>query len=209
MVFFNINRLHVPTEKTLLSSFLKGYIEYKKNLYQAVFKIKIRTIMIFPEFDNIWYVDELRKKYDPLTNKVRPHITLVFPFESNLSKNEIFDILNNRLNKIAPFEIEVQGLSVSDCWLVLNVSNSSDIITNIHNILYKHEFFKYKPIWLNEYIPHITVGKFNFIEEANNAYDQEKYFDKIFNCMINKISVEIIGDDEESIIEIEYPLHKN
>lgn len=39
----------------------------------------IRTIMIFPEFTNIELINQLRVKYDPLFNKVRPHITLVFP----------------------------------------------------------------------------------------------------------------------------------
>lgn len=40
--------------------------------------------MIFPKFENIKIIDEIRDKYDPLANHVRPHITLVFPFESNI-----------------------------------------------------------------------------------------------------------------------------
>ena len=46
--------------------------------------IRKRTIMIFPKFSNQEIIDEIRKKYDPLYNLVKPHITLVFPFKSDM-----------------------------------------------------------------------------------------------------------------------------
>ena len=169
---------------------------------------KKRTVMIFPEFNNINYIDELREKYDSLSDKVRPHITLIFPFESSLDKTKIFEILYNRLHKIKPFEISVQGLSVMNRWLVLNVTNGANILTEIHTILYANEFLSYKPAWLGNYVPHITVGAFDSSEEAANVYEKERYFNNIFNCVIDKISVEIIGKNEQSIIEIEYLLDR-
>ena len=44
-----------------------------------------RTIMIFPEFENIDIINDIRKKYDPLADLVFPHITLAFPFDSELT----------------------------------------------------------------------------------------------------------------------------
>ena len=38
--------------------------------------MSLRTIMIFPEFDNINIIDEIREKYDPLAELVRPHMTV-------------------------------------------------------------------------------------------------------------------------------------
>jgi len=52
-----------------------------------------RIIMIFPEFENMDIIEGLRKQCDPLSNLVRLHITLVFPFESKLSQSEIDAIL--------------------------------------------------------------------------------------------------------------------
>ncbi|MCL2566137.1 MAG: 2'-5' RNA ligase family protein [Defluviitaleaceae bacterium] len=168
--------------------------------------LKKRTVMIFPKFENMKLIDELRQKYDPLVDKVQPHITLVFPFESNLVDSEIYKILDNRLNKIKPFEICVYGLSVTDCWLFLNITKGTDILYKIHDILYENEFVKYKPLWLNTYTPHMTVGKFNSIEETKRAYEYEKSFEHTFSSMIDKVSVEIIGEEDESIIEVEYSL---
>ncbi len=61
--------------------------------------IKRRTIMIFPQFENIDIIDEIREKYDPLANHVRPHITLVFTFESSLTSIELKEHLEKCLQR--------------------------------------------------------------------------------------------------------------
>ncbi|CEK32658.1 2'-5' RNA ligase superfamily (plasmid) [[Clostridium] sordellii] len=40
--------------------------------------MKNRCIMIFPKFNNIEIINKIRKQYDPLFEKVQPHITLIF-----------------------------------------------------------------------------------------------------------------------------------
>ena len=45
--------------------------------------------MIFPQFNNIETIDEIRDRYDPLAKLVCPHITLVFPFESEITNDEV------------------------------------------------------------------------------------------------------------------------
>ncbi len=46
--------------------------------------MSLRTVMIFPEFENMYVIDPVRNRYDPLAKLVRPHITIVFPFESDM-----------------------------------------------------------------------------------------------------------------------------
>ena len=84
--------------------------------------MSLRTIMIFPEFENMDIIDRIRDKYDPLARLVRPHI---------------------------------------------------------------------------------TIGKFQTEKELNNAYNDLKNLDESFTTIVNKISVEVIGKNEESIIVIE------
>lgn len=73
--------------------------------------MNLRTIMIFPDFENIEEIDKIRNKYDPLAKLVRPHITIVFPFDIEMSNDDLSQILDTRLNGIEPFEIELQGFS--------------------------------------------------------------------------------------------------
>ena len=48
-----------------------------------------RSIVIFPEFSNSRDIQSLRREFDPLAFKIAPHITLVLPFESDLSSEDL------------------------------------------------------------------------------------------------------------------------
>lgn len=164
--------------------------------------------MIFPEFDNIDVIDEIRAKYDPLAKLVRPHITIVFPFEMEITNDELSMILENRLRDIKSFEIEMQGFSKCEDrfgnYLFLNVVKGTEIITQLHDLLYSNEFAEFDlgiP-----YMPHMTVGKLKTVDDLNNAYDSVMGNKTLFKCIITKISVEMIGENEESIIVIEKKL---
>ena len=73
--------------------------------------MSLRTIMIFPEFKNMEIIDNIRKQYDPLAKLVKPHITLVFPFESPLSNEDLKYILDKRLDAVKPFHLTLGGIS--------------------------------------------------------------------------------------------------
>lgn len=169
----------------------------------------MRTIMIFPEFDNIAVIDKIRSKYDPLADLVRPHITLVFPFESDMTNEEILAILDKRLEDARKFDIALHGFSkqIHEKFgnsLFLNVTQGYDEIVKLHDILYANEFRKFDLGF--PYIPHMTVGKTRTVEELNEAYEDASSCTEIFSATVTKISVEMIGEHEESIIIIEKEL---
>ncbi len=167
--------------------------------------MSLRTIMIFPEFENMEIIDSIRKRYDPLADLVRPHITIVFPFESRMSNKELSEILENRLKSVKSFEIKLQGISrqkdTFGNYLFLDVLQGQEEICGIHNMLYDNEFKEF--VSGRHYVPHMTIGKLPAVEMLNEAYDEVKSIKESFITIVNKISVEMIGDNEESIIIIE------
>lgn len=52
----------------------------------------------------------------------------------------------------------------------------------------------------------MTVGKLPTVEALNVAYENVKEINRDFKTVVNKISVEMIGENEESIIIIEQNL---
>lgn len=80
-------------------------------------------------------------------------------------------------------------------------------IVQIHDELYKNEFKCFDLCF--EYIPHITVGKLSTVNEMNEAYESIKKIEDSFSTVVYKISVEMIGENEESIIIIEKELNRH
>ena len=164
--------------------------------------------MIFPEFNNMDIIDEIRDKYDPLAKLVRPHITIVFPFEMDITNDELSMFLENRFSDIEAFEIELKGFSKCEDrfgnYIFLNVVNGAEIITQLHDLLYSNEFNSFD-LGMT-YVPHMTVGKLKTVDELNKAYDVVKDNKTLFKSIVTKISVEMIGENEESIIVIEKKL---
>ena len=73
-----------------------------------------RDILIFPKFDNINLLQNIRKKYDRLYMLVPPHITLVFPFTDNISNENLYIKLKELIKDTKKFKVKFKGLSLSD-----------------------------------------------------------------------------------------------
>lgn len=168
-----------------------------------------RCILIFAEFENVEKINELRKKYDPSAAKVAPHITLVFPFESNIELSKLKKHVEESIKGVRPFQMKLQGISgESKNYLFLNVIKGKDELTKLHDRLYTGILEKYKPEFLNttKFKPHLTIGKIDDNEEFIRALKDTKSFNEVFRMEANKITVEIIGENQESIIESEINL---
>jgi 2'-5' RNA ligase len=169
---------------------------------------KERTIMIFPEFGNISEIDNIRKQYDPLSPLVRPHITLVFPFQSEFCREEIDSLLDTALSNEKAFHLRMHGFSCAaerfGNYLFLNVIEGYENILRMNALLYSGWLSPYKRTVM--YRPHMTVGKLPSIGLMDKAFQNIKDNDVQFETVIEKVSVETIGEHGESIIETEYRL---
>lgn len=171
--------------------------------------MSIRTIMIFPEFENIDIINHIRNKYDPLANLVLPHITLVFPFDSELTNEELKLHLKECLYGIRPFALELEGFSKErntyGNYLFITVAQGMEEIITIHDRLYTNELKQFDSG--RDYVPHMTVGKVSSTDVLDKAFDDANKYNNKFSTTVSKISVEMIGEHEESIIIIEQDLN--
>ena len=170
-----------------------------------------RCIMIFPEFSNVSVIDKIRDKYDPLAHHVRPHITFVFPFKSEISSDELKLHLEKVLLKVGPFKITLQGVKPVQHfgnYLFLEIVDGIEEIIDIHKCLYTDLLEPFHPGWLKtgNYYPHMTIGKLATEEEYKAAIEEVKDVNEVFSAMVEKVSVEIIDENEDSLIEMEIVL---
>ena len=138
-------------------------------------------------------IDKIRNKYDRLSNLVAPHITLAFPFNDKISNEDLISKLSALLKKHSHFEVTFKGISLSDDnYILLNCVKGNYEILKLHDDIYEKiipSHFK-KSI---KNIPHITLGQADNLKDFSN-------FNYEFTTMINEVSIEFIGSNEESII---------
>lgn len=164
-----------------------------------------RCIMIFPKFQNLQLIEEVRSQYDPLFKKVQPHITLVFPFKSDLSKENLREHIENKLKGLEPFRLKLHGVSGAEGgFLFLNVMEGREELVQIHQRLYEGILNQFYPPFLSnrEYKPHMTIGRIRNPEEFHKIVENCKTLNHISEEIVSEISVEIIDERENSIIEM-------
>lgn len=163
-----------------------------------------RDILIIPKFTNVDKIQEIRKKYDELYGVIMPHITLAFPFEKDISNEELKKQLLKITKNIKPFRIKCKGITlkkdqrINTYYIFLNIVEGKELLSEINTKIYQNilndiDIKKYN------YDPHITLGN------TDNSYEKINLNDE-FETMVDSIVIEQIGENEESIIEVEIKL---
>lgn len=154
-----------------------------------------RDILIMVNFPNIDKIKDIQKRYYDIADKIEPHIAIAFPFDSEMSDEELYNKLCEILAKYKPFKIVCQGVFIptgESNYRFLNIIENKDIIKNISDDIYKNiipEHLEYRNKY--NYDPHISL--------ANKPIDKEIELNDIFEMIVDSLYVERIGDNDESI----------
>jgi 2'-5' RNA ligase len=166
----------------------------------------LRAIHIFPEFSNLYSINAIRAKYDPLANLIPPHVTLVFPFESNVSTEVLAEHMKESTGTLKPFRIVMTGVTGAEGeYLFLNVKVGNDQIIQLHDKLYTGVLRQY--LYRNlTYTPHLTIGRVKDKQTFEFALAETDDLNEIFETTVHEIVVESIDKCENSITETKVPL---
>jgi len=165
----------------------------------------MRAIHIFPNFENEHRLQELRKRYDPLYGKIGPHITLVFPFETDISTTDLEMHVRESVSGMQPFHIVMHGVTGAPGWyLFLNVKHGNDEIVRLHDTLYSGPLSTSIERSLT-YVPHITVGQLSEPLEFQKAVRETQDFRDLFETTVSSVCIESIS--ETGLSQIEAMIH--
>ena len=148
------------------------------------------AIVIFPDFaPGQWaMIDRLRAAYDPLASSIAPHITLVFPFETTLSRDDLLTHIRASVAAIAPFEIVLRGVTgQEDEWLFLTVKRGNDEIIALHDRLYADPLAGLKEV------PTLTVGHLTPGERFEAALAEACSLTETFQTTVREITAHRIS----------------
>lgn len=167
----------------------------------------LRSIVLFPQLgDALNDIESFRRKFDPLYDKILPHATLVFPFESDLPTEELRQYLVDCVAGIHRFELSF-GTPVFQTggYVWLPIETGASVVRKIHDTLYcgpLHRYFR-EDI---PYVPHLTIGRFSNEEEGTRAHEMACKFNASISGVIDSVVIEQIGADEFSRIVVQQRL---
>ena len=154
-----------------------------------------RDVLILCDFDNLDKIKEIQSKYYDIGDKVPPHIAVTFPFDSDISDDELYEKLYNILSKYNSFDIVLHGISTpvnNSNYRFLNIIKNKDIIKKISDDIYNNiipEQLEYRDSY--NYEPHVSISNLPLKEDIN--------LDDYFYMKVSKFYVEKIGLNDESI----------
>jgi len=154
-----------------------------------------RDVLIMVDFPNIGKIKEIQKKHYDIADKIEPHIAVTFPFDSDLSDEELYEELSKVVEKYKPFKITCHGVSTpvgEPDYRFLNVAENKEIIKSMSDDIYKSIIpGELEHLDKHNYVPHISL--------ANIPLDEEIELDDTFEMTVNSLYVERIGSNDESI----------
>lgn len=146
-------------------------------------------------------INQIRQKYDPQVDVIKPHITLVFPVVESINKNNLILHIDSILSKWKTFPICLKGLQKSwDEYMFLMVEEGKVDMIKLHDKLYTGilaEYFRYNL----PFVPHLTLGKFTKdTDKFLQVLEEVQHLDLNYRCFVDKVHLINIDDKQRSII---------
>jgi 2'-5' RNA ligase len=164
------------------------------------------VIMIFPEREGLEAVEALRRRYDPLANQIPAHITLVFPFSTDLSQERLRRHLADAVRGMAPFPVRLRDVTGHEGeYLFLNVKRGNNAPFELHDRLYSGPLTAHRS---NEhtFVPHLTVGRLPDREAFHAALEEVRNWPGELDVTVRSVSAYRIAEDGGRSIDLEVSL---
>ena len=165
----------------------------------------MRCIYLLPDVLNE-AIQAFRTEHDPLAKLIDPHVTLVFPFDSEISDTALIEHISSNVAGALPISASLPENAVaSDSHIYFPLDLGAQSVRELHDRLYSSTLESLLlPI---PYIPHITIGRVsdgnpdNVVKMANSMDLKQSDVFKM-----SKIIIERIGTQGESSVIREFRL---
>jgi 2'-5' RNA ligase len=102
---------------------------------------------------------DVRARFDPLAERIAPHVTLVFPFEDPINDADLEDHVRGVAGRLDRFPITLAEVTAHESeYLFLNIKRGNDAVVQLHDALYTGVLALHRSR-MHTFVPHVTVGR--------------------------------------------------
>jgi 2'-5' RNA ligase len=158
----------------------------------------MRAIHLFLDFGPNDAIATFRRAHDPLASNIPPHITLVFPFESDIGNDLLASHARQVTDSIAPFTVTLgRAEQHPPDYIWLPVVEGSEIIHSLHHKLYTGPLAGFRS-QAHRYQPHVTIGRVN--HRRSEVFSNARSIELPSRIRVERITIERICSHEMSNI---------
>ena len=118
-----------------------------------------RSIVWFPPFPMAAPIEPFRRKFDPLANALPAHVTLVYPFPTNLTVTQLASHVRRIVGNWPSLPVSFRDTEgILDEFVFLMVRDRADAIVALHDKLYRGNLKAFLRADI-PYQPHVTLGR--------------------------------------------------
>ena len=118
-----------------------------------------RAIVWFPPLPADNKIESFRALHDPLATKIPAHVTLVFPFPTNLTPTQVASHIKRIVGNWPRLPVSFRDIeSLQNEFTILMVRDKSEAVVALHDKLYSGVLKPFLRAEL-EYLPHMTLGR--------------------------------------------------
>lgn len=147
------------------------------------------------------WVEDLRRKFDPLASSVPAHVTLVHPFQARVELAEVIDHVDRVASTLRPLSLVCQGVTGhGDEYLFLNVKRGNDEIIELRDELYTGVLADVRTDSVT-FLPHVTVGRVRSLPDFMAALAVAREYAGPVSTVVDAITCYgITGDDQRTVL---------
>jgi 2'-5' RNA ligase len=154
-------------------------------------------------------IEALRQRFDPLAGFLPSHITLVFPFESDLTTQDLRKHIERAVEGVAPLALTLDGITGSEReYLFLMIRRGHESIVEMHERLYSGPLQVHLSL-TQPYVPHVTVGRLGSAAAFEAALTSVAQLDIRIETVAHSLTVYRLEDEGRRPIEFEVRLAKS
>lgn len=133
----------------------------KRNVRKLVLRPPLprRAIVWFPPFPMDAPIEPFRRRFDPMADALPAHVTLVFPFPTNLTVIQLASHIRRIVGNWPSLPVSFRDIEgILDEFVFLMVRDRADAVVALHDKLYRGVLKAYLRDDI-PYLPHVTIGR--------------------------------------------------
>ena len=154
----------------------------------------------FPQFKGLEAIEAFRARHDPMSARIPAHLSLVFPFATNLTALQLETHVQRVASRWPPIPVTFRAIRMhANEFVFLMASRGAASITGLHDALYTRSL---RPHLRPEfpYEPHITLARQAEPARVEAAFEEAKdAFGGEFSSVMRE--VELLAVDPDGKIE--------